>query len=72
MLLRPDLSFLDIYSLLKTTKQEEKVMSIVMSHIGQWLNCNPTKIAECDNNKPPLQNDLVPALQKRYNKKADE
>ena len=34
ILLRPDLSFPDIFSLLKTIKQEGKVMSIVMSYIG--------------------------------------
>ena len=62
MLLRLDLSFLDIYSLLKITKQEGKVISIIISYISQWLNCNPIKVAKCDNNKPPLQNDLVLAL----------
>ena len=35
MLLRPDLSFPNIHSLLKTMKQEGKVISIVLSHIGQ-------------------------------------
>jgi hypothetical protein len=54
MLLRPDFSFLDIYFFLKTIKQEGKVMSIIIFYIGQWLNCNFIKVAECDNNKPPL------------------
>lgn len=72
VLLRPDLSFPDIHSLLKITKQEGKVMSTVMSHVGQWLNRNPTKVAERDNNKPPLRNDLVPALRERHGEKADE
>jgi hypothetical protein len=69
---RPDLSFPNIHSLLKTTKQEGKVMSIVMSHVGQWLNRNPAKVAERDSNKPPLRNDLIPALQERHGEKADE
>jgi len=43
-----------------------------MSHIGQWLNRNPTKVAERDNNKPPLRNDLVPALREMHGKKADK
>ena len=34
MLLRPDLSFPNIHSLLKTTKQEGKVISIVMSYVS--------------------------------------
>ena len=34
VLLRLDLSFLDIYSLLKITKQEGKVISIIISYIG--------------------------------------
>lgn len=72
VLSRPDLSFPDIHSLLKTTKQEGKVMSIVMSHVSQWLNRNPTKVAERDNNKPLLRNDLVPALRERHGEKADE
>ncbi len=72
MLSRPDLSFPNIHSLLKTTKQEGKVMSIVLSHVGQWLNRNPAKVAERDSNKPPLRNDLVPALQQRHGEKADE
>jgi hypothetical protein len=54
MLLKPDLSFFDIYSLLKTTKQEGKVMSIIIFYISYWLNYNPIKVTECNNNKPPL------------------
>jgi len=72
MLLTPDLSFPNIYSFLKTIKQEKKVMSIVMFYVGQWLNCNPIKVAKCNNNKPPLWNDLILALQERHSEKIDK
>jgi hypothetical protein len=68
----PDLSFADVHSLLKTTKQEGKVMSTVMAHVGQWTNREPTRVAERDNNKPPLRNDLLPALRERYGEDAEE
>jgi hypothetical protein len=52
MLLKPDLSFFNIYSFFKTIKQERKVISIIISYIGYWLNYNPIKVAKCNNNKP--------------------
>ncbi|KAF2174792.1 hypothetical protein K469DRAFT_770346 [Zopfia rhizophila CBS 207.26] len=68
----PDLSFADVHSLLKTTKKEGKVMSVVVSHVGQWLNRDPARVIERDNNKPPLRNDFLPALRERYGEGAEK
>ena len=68
----PALRFPDFHSLLKTTKQEGKVMSVVISHVGQWLNREPTRVGERDNNKPPLRNDFLPALRKKSGEDADK
>lgn len=64
--------FFDIQALLKTTKQEGKLMSTVISHVSQWMNPEPTKVADRDNNKPPLRKDLVPGLHKKYGEEAEE
>ena len=68
----PTRRFVDIQTLLRTTKQEGKLMSIVMSHVGQWMNQEPTKVVDRDNNKPALRRDLVPSLQKKYGEEAEE
>jgi hypothetical protein len=68
----PDLGFANVHSLLKTTKQEGKVMSMVMSHVGQWLNRDPARVGERDNNKPPLRNDFLPALRERCRDTAEK
>jgi hypothetical protein len=47
-------------------------MSIVMSHVSQWVNKDPTKVLDRDNNKPSLRADLIPALRAKYGDKADE
>jgi hypothetical protein len=72
VLVEPARQFLDIQALLKTTKQEGKLMSIVMSHVSQWVNREPEKVVDRDNNKPALRKDLIPALRARYGDKADE
>jgi hypothetical protein len=72
VLSEPGRRFIDIQALLKTTKQEGKLMSIVMSYVGQWMNTEPEKVSDCDNNKPALRKDLVPALRVRYGDKADD
>ncbi|KAL1643199.1 hypothetical protein SLS61_009348 [Didymella pomorum] len=72
VLSEPARQFIDIQALLKTTKQEGKLMSIVMSHVGHWMNKEPEKVSDRDNNKPALRKDLVSALQARYSEKADE
>jgi hypothetical protein len=30
------------------------------------------RVADCDNNKPPLRRDLVPGLQEKYSDKVEE
>ena len=68
----PARQYLDIYAHLKTTKQEGKLMSIVMSHASQWVNQEPEKVLDRDNNKPALRKDLIPALRAKHGDKADE
>lgn len=46
-------------------------MSIVISHVGQWMSQEPTKVADRDNNKPPLRTDLVPGLRAKYGEEAE-
>lgn len=72
ILSEPGRQFIDIQALLKTTKQEGKLMSIVMSHVSQWMNPKPEKVLDRDNNKPALRKDLVPALRAEYGDKADD
>jgi len=72
VLLEPGRRFIDIQALLKTTKQEGKLMSIVMSHVTLWMNTEPEKVSDRDNNKPALRKDLVPALQAKHGDKADD
>lgn len=72
VLLEPGRRFIDIQALLRTTKQEGKLMSIVMSHVTLWMNAEPAKVSDRDNNKPALRKDLIPALQAKYGDKADE
>lgn len=72
VLYEPGRRFIDIQALLKTTKQEGKLMSTVMSHVCQWLNKEPEKVSDRDNNKPALRKDLVPALQAKYGDKAED
>lgn len=72
VLSEPGRRFIDIQALLKTTKQEGKLMSIVMSHVTLWVNAEPEKVADRDNNKPALRKDLVPALRAKHGNKADD
>jgi hypothetical protein len=80
----PRLRFVNVHSLLRTSKEDGRVMVQVLNHVIAWLNPSPTAVHNRrDNNKPPLWNDLVPALQnckeeciqsaaRRLNTKADE
>ncbi|PVH90419.1 hypothetical protein DM02DRAFT_734589 [Periconia macrospinosa] len=61
MLYKPGRRFIDIQALLKTTKQEGKLISTVISHVS-----------DRDNNKPALRKDLVPTLQAKYSNKAED
>lgn len=72
IVLQPGRRFIDIQALLKTTKQEGKLMSTVMSHVTLWMNAEPEKVSDRDNNKPALREDLVPALRATYGDKAED
>ncbi|KAF2478399.1 uncharacterized protein BDR25DRAFT_338948 [Lindgomyces ingoldianus] len=65
VLSRPDLGFANVHSLLKTTKQEGKVMSIVIAHISRWLNRDPARVGERDK-------DVLPGLRERYGDVAEK
>ena len=67
----PQLKFPDVHALLKTTKQEGRTMSLIVSHVGQWLNRDPARVGERDSNKPPLRNDFLPALREKYGDDAE-
>jgi hypothetical protein len=71
VLYEPGRRFMDIQALLKTTKQEGKLISAVMSHVRQWLTKEPKKVSDRDNNKPALRKDLVPALRANYSDEAN-
>lgn len=68
----PGCCFFDIQALLRTTKQEGKLMSTVISHVGQWMNREPTKVVDRENNKPLLRKDLVAGLRKKYGEDAED
>lgn len=46
-------------------------MSIVVLHVCQWLNKEPTKVTDRENNKPLLRKDLVPGLNQKYGAEAE-
>jgi hypothetical protein len=69
--LAPDCAFVDVHSIVKTCKQGGKIMSIVMTHVGQWMNYEPEQVPERSNNKPPLRNDFLPSLQEKYGQGAE-
>jgi hypothetical protein len=64
--LHPITAFPDIHALLKTSKQDGKTMSVIMAHVGQWLNREPFRVTDRGSNKPPLRQDLLPGLRSRY------
>lgn len=47
-------------------------MSTVILHVSQWMHPKPTIVADRDNNKPPLQKDLIPSLHKKYSEEAEK
>jgi hypothetical protein len=72
MLFTSDLRFPDVHSLIRTTRQEGKVMSTIIGHVGHWLNKNPTIIQERNASKPLLRMEFLPALEKKYGKDANQ
>ncbi|RSM02009.1 hypothetical protein CDV31_011092 [Fusarium ambrosium] len=60
---RPRLVFPDVQKLLKTTKEEGRIMMQVLTHVVAWLNPSPTVIIDKrQNNKPLIREDLKPAI----------
>ena len=60
----PRLRFPDIHRLTRLSKVEGRVLHLLISNVVGLLNPEPTEIFDRrDNNKPPLRNDLIPALQ---------
>ncbi|KFY82708.1 hypothetical protein V498_08489 [Pseudogymnoascus sp. VKM F-4517 (FW-2822)] len=55
--------FIDIPALLRTGRRDGKIMSEVMCHVRIWINSQPTEVSDCENNKPQLWRDFVPALE---------
>ena len=72
VLSKPQYTYTDILALLKTTKQEGKLMRTVMSHISQWVDGESVQVSDRDNNKPALCKGLVPALRRKHGDRADE
>jgi hypothetical protein len=66
------LNFINIHSLLKTVKREGRVVLLVMSHVGQWLNQKPKIIGDRENNKPALRYDFLPALSQQHGSQAEK
>ncbi|KAJ4211589.1 hypothetical protein NW759_012500 [Fusarium solani] len=63
---RPRLVFPNFQKLLKTTKEEGRIMMQVLTHVVAWLNPNPTVIIDKrQNNKPLIREDLKPAIRER-------
>ncbi|RSL53423.1 hypothetical protein CEP54_010432 [Fusarium duplospermum] len=57
---------IDVQKLLKTTKEEGRIMMQVLTHVVSWLNTSPTVIIDKrQNNKPLIREDLKPAIRER-------
>lgn len=54
--------YIDIEALLRTGRRDGKVLSQLMSLVTQWINSEPTKVKDRENNKPQLWRDFIPAL----------
>ena len=66
----PQLQFIDIVWWLKIRKNEGKLISTVITHIGRWLNQQPYEVRDRSSSKPALRLDLVPALQRNHGEQA--
>ncbi|KPM41002.1 hypothetical protein AK830_g5533 [Neonectria ditissima] len=59
-----DMVFSDVQKMLKTTKEEGRIMMQVMTHVISWLNPYPAVVMDKrENNKPLLRESLKPILQ---------
>ncbi|KAF7561207.1 hypothetical protein G7046_g2927 [Stylonectria norvegica] len=60
---RLETRFPDVQRLLKTTKEEGKIMMQVMTHVVAWVNPRPAVVMDRrENNKPLIREDLIPVL----------
>ena len=62
---------LDVSAMLRTSRSDGRAMSQVMCHIVQWLNPQPSKIADRENNKPPLWREFVAPLKGSFGDQAE-
>ena len=63
---------LDVSAILRTSRSDGRAVSQVMCHIVQWLNPQPSKIADRENNKPPLWREFVAPLRDSFGDQAEE
>lgn len=68
----PHPKFPDLQALFKISKDDGKLISAIMTHIGQWLHEKPFVVTDRSGVKPLLRLDLVPALQRKHGDQADE
>ncbi|KAG9239787.1 hypothetical protein BJ878DRAFT_38335, partial [Calycina marina] len=54
-----DQRFPDIQATLRTSRNDGKAISRLMSHVVQWLNPSPSEVGDRENNKPQLWRDLI-------------
>lgn len=54
--------YIDIQALLRRGRRDGKILSELMSHVTRWINCEPTKVMDRENNKPQLWRDFIPAM----------
>jgi hypothetical protein len=58
----PDLRFFDIQAFFRVGREHGKILSQVLTHVGQWLNPSVAPVGVRDANKPPLWMDFLPAF----------
>jgi hypothetical protein len=68
----PDLQFPDIQALFRVARHHGKIISQVMTHVGQWLNLRPMQFSERDNNKPQLWRDFLLAFCEEHGNRSEE
>ena len=68
----PEEGFLDIQATLRVGRHNGKIISQLISHVAQWINPHPTKVADRENNKPQLWRDFIPALTAEFGSKAEQ
>ncbi|KFY65503.1 hypothetical protein V496_02533, partial [Pseudogymnoascus sp. VKM F-4515 (FW-2607)] len=62
--------YIDIQALLRTGRRDGKILLELISHVTRWINCEPTKVMDRENNKPQLWRDFIPALTIEHDRRA--